>query len=182
MHYVRTISNPRHLFDSDKNDLDRAKLFFLKTTERAAGLDSISASVFEAADASEETRVRVGSNIRSSDKPKRLHSLRIGTDEIAAAGLELISTSDAGYTGIKSIDALHYSLNGEVHQFEALCKMLRERSLSGEDLIRVVWMPVVICQLERFLDLPEEEISAEARDRCRAKLGRSADTESQEWQ
>ncbi len=132
--------------------------------------DSRGVSIFRVDTDIDECEVAAAVKLGSGGLPKDAAVVRLPRELLDALSIEPDPTP--GDTGVGPVDRRHHDLADEPDRLRELVAKLLELQLEGRDLIRQTRRPVLDRQLQGFLNLGDEDLAADSRQRCRAELAK----------
>jgi hypothetical protein len=169
MHFLRVFNNTSlNLWDS-RDDAALAREVFREAFGARAGHSSL----YGVDSSADELRTAAAFALTTPDKElKNFFMVRMFQRDLDELSLQ-VDDDGPGNTGVVDVDFRHFEVRN-LTQTKAveLTARIRNSATEGEERFRWVAARFQRPQLERFLQLPDEQVIAQAKRRCLFKLGR----------
>jgi hypothetical protein len=167
MHFLRMFNNTSLNAWDSKEDAALAQDVFREAFKPGAGRPSL----YRVDSLADEIRTAAAFALTPPDKDlKNLFVVRLFEQDLNE--LHLLVDEGPGTTGVVDIDFRHFEVaNLTGPKAISLTARVRNGASAGEERFRWVAARFQCPHLEQFLLLPDEQVIAEAKRRCRFKLG-----------
>jgi hypothetical protein len=175
MHFLRIYNEPNLNSWGEADESKLAQEVYVEAFDTRRGQPSL----YAAECPEEELRAAAAFALTpGSIKPKNFFIIRLFLRDLREFDLQ-VDDDGLGGTGIVSVDFRHYEIrNLTAQKAIALTARILNAAREGEDRFRYIATWLQRPEQETFLSLPDEQVIAEAKRRCRQRVGFAVPSDS----